>query len=507
MSRIGIVLVHGNGEQRRLEHLSNEVRDLLAALDANPDLRCTVDAGSTGNSAVGASQGIPPADAGAPVRIDIRFVGGERAGQGELVEVHEVWWADLVDRATLWSRVRSWLWGIGMWRAKRFRRAHLPGAAGMRPPRAKSLAGAFLQSTALFGFAVVFLLSAVTLNLLNAVLRRLRLGRLGGEVLYRYVGDVKVYQDRGRPGRGPLEDRGLPRRVAIRRRMVAALVAAARAEYDRWYVLGHGLGSVVAFNGLMETAHALPNYLSRTELADAGRFRATDPDADPGHVKRMAPRRPVWIDDDREGLDRRKLFRKLRGFATYGSPLDEFAFLWPQIVNVNNDGGAFPERFEWINVFDHTDPVASRIDAFDDAFGPGRGPRNFAYKASRTPLWSHTRYLKGGASPDSASRRLLDWMLGEAPFECPRGGPGSRWYKSRRPWLGVVLRLWMWLLLVAPQSAAIGGIAAWLLREPISAILGNAVHALGAACVIVLVVGCLRWLLEVVVELRRAGIE
>ena len=36
MERIGVVLVHGIGEQGRFEHLSNEVRDLLTALDADP---------------------------------------------------------------------------------------------------------------------------------------------------------------------------------------------------------------------------------------------------------------------------------------------------------------------------------------------------------------------------------------------------------------------------------------------------------------------------------------
>ena len=470
MERIGIVLVHGIGEQGRFEHLSSEVRDLLAALDADPKLRCTVDTRSTRDSAVGAQEESWLAETGAPVRIDIRYDDDEGEEQQQSLDIHEVWWADLDDKATLWNRVKFWFWGLGMWRAKRFCRAYLPGAkSGMsRPKEPAGWMEVLWARAALFGFAVVFLLTAITFNLLNAVLRGLRLGRLGSDVLYRYVGDVKLYQDRGRPGQGPLEDRGLPRRVAIRRRMVAALVTAARGDYDRWYVLGHSLGSVVAFNGLMETAHALPNYLSEAALAGAQHFSKPDPKANPNDVKRMSPRRPVWISDDRCTLDRKKLFSGLRGFVTYGSPLDKFAFLWPQIVNVNNDKAVFAECFEWINIFDHSDPVAGRLDAFGDAFG--EEPKNFAYKAHWLLLWSHKRYLKRGTNPDSALRRLLDWILdGGAPFPTPKCGWWSRWYRWKHPLLGVVYRMTMWLpltvllaVLLAVLALAVGFLPDWL---------------------------------------------
>lgn len=43
-----------------------------------------------------------------------------------------------------------------------------------------------------------------------------------------------------------------PPRAAIRRRMVPTMVDVAAAGYDRWYILAHSLGSVVAWNGLME---------------------------------------------------------------------------------------------------------------------------------------------------------------------------------------------------------------------------------------------------------------
>ena len=550
VERIGIVLVHGMGEQRRFEHLSSEVRDLLAALDADPNVLHTVDTRSTRDSAVGAEQQSWRAEKGAPVRVDIRYVSGEHEEKRQTLEFHEVWWADLDDKATLWNQVKFWFWGLGMWRAKRFCRPYLPGAAGMSPPGATAggkaalwerVARAAVVRARLFGAAVVFLLTAITLDLLKAVLRWLRLGRLGSGTLYRYLGDVKLYQDRGRPGKGPLEDHGLPRRVAIRRRMVTTLVTVAGWKYDRWYVLAHSLGSVVAFNGLMETAHALPNYLSETALKGAVCFRGLDSATASDALKRMSPRRPVWVRDGCT-LDRKKLFSRLRGFVTYGSPLDKFAFLWPQIVNVNKDKSAFAEglkeSFEWINIFDHTDPVAGHLDAFRDACGEGRGPRNFAYKACWALLYSHKRYLKGGAKSDSASRKLLDWILdGKSDFKIQQQqcGRGRRWYARKHPLFGIVLRMTMWLPLTVALAVAVGFLSErllaladgllpdWLLAPAVdflqdllpsacdsSAIpcIAGALGTLGAivlgtAGAIVLIAGLLRYLIEALIDRRR----
>ncbi len=47
--------------------------------------------------------------------------------------------------------------------------------------------------------------------------------------------------------------------------MIRALADMALAPYDRWYVLAHSLGSLVAFNGLMETAYTWPGYLDEEQ--------------------------------------------------------------------------------------------------------------------------------------------------------------------------------------------------------------------------------------------------
>ena len=43
--------------------------------------------------------------------------------------------------------------------------------------------------------------------------------------------------------------------------MIRAIADVACNRYHRWYVLAHSQGTVVAFNGLMETAYAWPGYL------------------------------------------------------------------------------------------------------------------------------------------------------------------------------------------------------------------------------------------------------
>ena len=446
--RIGVVLVHGIGEQRRFEHLSKEVRDLLAALEDGDSVTTSVGVRETRDSQFGAEAESWRAETEAPVRVEIRCAGRDvDGGQRKTLHIHEVWWADLDDKATLWNRIMFWSWGLAMWNAKRFVRPDPCRAGRMGQPQPCKPPLEFWVRTKLFGFAVVFLLCGISVNVVNAVLKTLRLGHVPGEVLYRYVGDVKLYQDRKRDGKGPLTDLGLPPRFAIRRRMVDALVAAYKQDYDRWYILAHSLGSIVAFNGLMETEHALPNYLRepvwRNLLCD---LLKTDPDADPMHVTSMMPRRPLWIEDDKQVLDRAKLFGRLRGFVTYGSPLDKFAYLWPQIVNINKDNGVFPAGFEWINVYDHTDPVGARLDAFKGAFGKNSKPTNLAYKAHALLLWSHTRYLKRKQrrSKGTFARLLLEWMLHGDRFQSPRSaerGIGTNWYKWR-----LVPILWRWTM-------------------------------------------------------------
>jgi hypothetical protein len=446
-TNIGIVLVHGIGEQRRFQHLSSEVIQLIATLESMGH-RVSVEPNTTQDSPLYAEQESWKAEDGAPLRIDIK-----KDGTGVSLHVHEVWWADLDDKETLWNQVKFWFWGLGMWFVAPYDASVLPGSAKMKLPEVpRTWFRGLIARLRLWGVGNVFLLSLGSVTLVNYLLGRFRMGQVpGAKILYQYVGDVKLYQDRRRSGKGFITDVNGARRVAIRRRMIRTLIDAARGPYERWYVLAHSLGTVVAWNGLMETAHSLPNYLSDSL------FQSLQAPPNPmilsgagGPTSSMSPPRPIWIDDDTIELNRKQLFAKLRGFVTYGSPLDKFAYLWPAIVPFNRDRDVWGKKFEWINVFDHTDPVGAKISAFELAIvDPTTGlpvVRNYAYKASRVLLLSHIKYFRPRPGrPDAFPQRLMEWVLSGRDFQAPRKNDRT-WYSAQGAAAGFLYRLPAWVI-------------------------------------------------------------
>ena len=89
--RIGVVLVHGMGEQRRFQHLSSTVFDLLDALNANNNISASVETRTTSDSSYLAEHETWLADTEAPVRIDVNFNSG-KSKQKKSIHIHEVWW-------------------------------------------------------------------------------------------------------------------------------------------------------------------------------------------------------------------------------------------------------------------------------------------------------------------------------------------------------------------------------------------------------------------------------
>src|SRR5262249_54001204 len=113
-----------------------------------------------------------------------------------------------------------------------------------------------------FFAAWIFLLSSFSVTLAVFLLKRLNFGVWSPvNTFVNYLSAVRLYTQNRRSGGGPLDGLREPPRFTIRRRMVRAIVDVACSNYDRWYILAHSLGSVVAFNGLMTHAHSLPNYL------------------------------------------------------------------------------------------------------------------------------------------------------------------------------------------------------------------------------------------------------
>jgi hypothetical protein len=466
--RIGTIFVHGIGDHRRFEHVDAAIRPLIDAVRLRtPAPDATVEIVGSGAATLRAEQDTWTGQPGAPLRAIVRQPNGK---QQELL-FHEVWWADVNEPYTLKKEIKFWLWGLSIWSLPNKLNNTLSGSSVMQMPRFPGGLSKLQMGIArlqLFAVSNVFLVGAYSIGVLVFLARRL-LGLHPPDlvrVFVNYVSAVKLYNQTKRSDGGFIDAYREPPRVSIRRRMIRTIVDVALQNYDRWYVVAHSLGSVVAYNGMMENGRALANYLDEPRWQDlvakglAGRRRPHDPPPAPGD---MLPRRPVWLADD-DMVYRDELFKGFRGLLTYGSPLDKFATLWPARVPINVGEAAFTSATEWINIYDPTDPVGASLDAFDTvtlASRPVIQPRNLAYKAHWLLLYSHLCYLRiarhrlkakaKGTSPgprNQLSDALVDWLLDGGSFT-PAGGakspwivPQSRTQKLRRVWAYV-----MWIVI------------------------------------------------------------
>jgi hypothetical protein len=394
IEEVGLLLIHGIGEQKKLEHLRCTASEFASALSGRPDLvRMAV---------------IDHTDAVFPeIIIDTMLARGKRHVRFHL---HEVWWADLGFRGGFLEQARFWSWGLGQWGEETIVRIKIRSNTKkmmvlprfdphMKRTERPNLRRRIPARIALFLSAWLALLSLAK-RLVSFFSTRLP----DPALIVMFLGDVRNYTREGGPGRGTLEDPDLPVRTTIRRRMVSAMVQLAAAGHDRWYVMAHSLGSVLAFNALQEIEIALPNYLTEADWqAVPGSLKTTSPYVPPGatpNIDEMMPRRPTWLNDD-DGISREAIFAKLRGFVTYGCPLDKFAALWPKIVPLNRQSAVFAQGSEWLNLYDTTDPVAGKLDAFPALRRHQQAkpktialkPDNVACRASAAFLLSHIRYF------------------------------------------------------------------------------------------------------------------
>jgi hypothetical protein len=253
--------------------------------------------------------------------------------------------------------------------------------------------------------------------------------------IFTYLSSVQVYQERRSSQTGTLVDFDQTRRISIQRRMANLIVTMALNTrdgdkgppdgYDRWYICGHSLGSVIALKALMYDGVAFARFMSHRRWYD-GSLNRLKPDPktvgedDAGSAAVAwcdypdCPKRPHWLPSE-AALDIAKIFKQLHGLVTYGSPLEMFAKTWPAIVQFNSELTLSPD-FRWINFYDPTDLVAPRVDSFNGAGTPQRYPiavNNVAVSSSYLIGRSHTNYL---SFTDKNWREriifpLAEWML------------------------------------------------------------------------------------------------
>lgn len=455
---VGLLFVHGIGEQKPLDHLRCTAAEIASYAATTPNL--------TAMNVIDRS-----ADEGLII-IDVSFgdSGGERRVR---LNCREVWWADLGISGGLGEQLAFWFWGLGQWAAEvRFRGRvssnttklmDMPAFPGDTPGKAPARQHRLLTRALLFGAGVLALLTLLTWELAKRLIALLSQRIPDSSLIFLFLGDVKIYQDPGGPGRGTVLDPDMPPRATIRRKMISALVDMAVQPYDRWYVLAHSLGSVIAFNGLQETELALPNYLTQAQWQSLPARLKTrrpykPPDVKPPSTKRMMPRRPPFL-DDKDGIRRKRLFDGFAGFVTYGAPLDKFAALWPRIVCLNKQKRVFRRGCEWVNLYDPTDPVGAPLDAFGTRGRKPAGalePGNFGCRSSIAFLLSHIRYF----SPRSRRQKpiagpVIDTIIrGESLSAAARPLANSR----RRDGLRLAAAILEVILLFAALTIAAGAL-------------------------------------------------
>ena len=494
ITRVGILLVHGVGEQGQFEHLDRVVRNIAQAFKQIESVK-QVHVEIRASAPLAAKQTTWVANDDAPVVIEVAQETDHGLHITEL-SFSEAWWADLDEPITLRNFLSFVVWGLSLWTKPRYVDNPLEGAKKMALPNYGEDSGGpkvtLTDRARLFGAALIMILFFPLFSLLSPKFSF----NLPVQIFAKYFGDVKlldqaVYEVKN----PPLSDLDHPPRVPIRRRIVQALVKMRLSDYDRWYVMAHSLGSVLALNGLMETEEALPNYLNKPLWKKwQSRFKATSKQTSAA-PQVMMPSRPPELEPN-DIISRKELFHNLKGFLTYGSPLSKYAVLWPWLAPLNKDDSVFDPSFEWINLYDPFDPIADRTKYFY-AESANLRPRNIVYRTAWSfHLLSHINYLTVGSGKSNLLiHQVASWLLTEEPFQSPAPGSSVRWPNPVWTRIYVGLRILLWWV--------IGGLASTLLSylvpkaarlfnntpDWLTPLLPNPLIYIVAAALIVLIVG------------------
>lgn len=501
---IGVILVHGIGEQRRFEHLDWQGREIIRALKLQDGYETTIEIGTGPAAAFHAEQDTWAAGPNGPVRVLVRE---KNTGCiSHCIHFHEVWWADVNERYSVAKQLRFWAWGLAVWSYPGKGGSKERKFAGFNDMTAPSVHGArklwqqvwnrlrlfmvgFFFALAGFSVGLVLLFAQRLLNLKTPDLLK---------TLSNYISGVKLFNQRSRfapnlsfwpANEDFLDTLDEPPRVSVRRRMIRTIADVALAGYDRWYVVAHSQGTVAAFNGLMESPRTWPGYFTEKgwqALLDAKMVGEANSDLAPAASDDSMPCRPVWARPN-EIAYRAEIFAKFKGILTLGSPLEKFATIWPARVPISRIP-AFDSDTVWLNVLDPMDPVSGELKAYA-GFDPKACPTpvNIGYRASWVLLLAHLRYttwsgkgcladgvakwlLSGDPTPVSTATGTFEPRTGEARFRTVvawvywltafallsiAGGLSIRFFSGDLPTTHGLADIWDWALTLPTLHQAI----------------------------------------------------
>jgi hypothetical protein len=332
--RVGLVAVHGVGEQRRRQIADDLARGLLKR------------GSSRIREANSPEEGDPNAD---------RSLVLETPGGALWLRIYEAYWGGL---ATDYTRRDALLFYAWLLWTLAYPFANLVG--GRYRHRRLSLPVFALSFAALlFTGSLAHLLNAALWILLALPGLGRRRTALRRQIL-EYGGDVYLYVRRpeasGHFDRLMVsEDRRRIDQAAFRGPFELALALAAGGN-DQVQIVGHSLGSVIAYDAL--TGGTLPE----PQLA------------------------------------------KITAMHTWGSPLDKFYFVWPDRRRFRIEP---PPRtpLRWINWSHGLDPIGSALDSYNGVAGLER-PDNRRFWGLETPASAHSSYWGRPETLDS----LLDFL-------------------------------------------------------------------------------------------------
>lgn len=485
MTRIGVLCVHGIGNQPPGE-TAWSFAEMLA------------------KSIPGALSPEPEAFEVKPVMASVTVPAPEDKDT-TTIYVHEVHWSDLDDPSSLLKTLKFFWWGFSQWTVYQPPKPRLRGAIDETDVEGANV-NVGRTRWELFVAASVFCGAGLLLFLLGRVpglgglIRQIFGGVQPLDMLVEYVGDVQLFTE-DKACRLPLQERwGQVARVPIRRRAVQSMVGMASMGYDRWYVAAHSLGSVVAFNALMETESALPNYLTPA-TCDQLRQKSwmfVEKGSQPSGA--MMPRRPAYVQKD-EILSRRILFKDLRGFLTYGAPIDKFHTLWRPYAPVNCQKDVFRTDFEWINLYEDLDPIGAKLDFVDSAHAGGvkdRMPLNLGYRNSLLLGVAHCRHFGSHGKVNAVGRSVAQWISSGAPLRIERDRLLAS-FEQPQPvqwWLRAQLALLVSVMAMAAGFIGVRSVEGWDQPWTWGGVLAGAFLYLAGCVGLVLLVGVLNRLIN-----------
>ena len=471
-SRIAIILVHGIGSQQRYEYLkeaSSAFYDTLRSCLPHRGRHLSVNKRelSRGHARSSeASDALPWRPAGVssaethaslfcPVHIAVTDAPHSNSTVHHL-HFYEAYWADADLQYTWPQKLRFTCWlTLAMWNPLFNICTGHYAPDTLFPSGPTSWLVRLWRKLRLLGNALtVPLLIGPLYHLGEALFLLLSLGRLHqlsrrwNNLLHEYAGDIRLYVSERRFFHNQ------EKRDVIRARFDEVLIKAL-TENDEVHVIGHSLGSAIAFDGL--TRHVL-------------------------HLSKMSEDFREFLDDQVADNGTATLVRistKLKTLVTLGSPMDKLYFFFPWRRSAGRIQPDFSIRrtrragehqadlelqqstepaaatccVEWYNFSDVVDPVGARLDYFRHA-PKFCVPTNYELARAFLPFEAHGGYWR--------NKQFLEWIVRRVcPGEVATGpsAPGRRTRLGRQ-------------LLVLLYFAAFGGAMVYGARILFTLVLG-----------------------------------